>query len=350
MRRRLALYMMLLGLSACSSASHPATMANRGSGPAAGTGSEGGYYKIGKPYLINGTTYVPAFDPNYDETGIASWYAGEFTGEPTANGELYDPNQLTAAHRTLPMPSLVRVTNLDNGRALIVRINDRGPYAQNRIIDLSRRCAQLLGFETKGTAKVRVQILAKDSEALADAARHGELAPSVADAIETNPSAPAAATAAPVEAAPLAIPAETIAAAEATPESSHAVQAMPLADNTGGIKVVDEKAVMQDETGVAAVPKGQSVGGRFLPAPTVQKEPVTRTRIYIQAGAFASEANADKLRDRLAGQGAQVTAAPGIGKPIYRVRVGPLKDVDTADQQLNQVIQSGVPDAKIVVE
>ena len=343
MRGRLAMGLVLFGLSACSSTPHPArTVATVG-----GSGSEGGYYKVGKPYQINGTTYVPAFDPNYDETGIASWYAGEFTGEPTANGELYDPNQLTAAHRTLPMPSLVRVTNLDNGRALTVRVNDRGPYAQNRIIDLSRRCAQLLGFEGKGTAKVRVQIMAKESQALADAARHGELATTVADAIETNP--PAAAVTGP---SPLSVPAETIASAEATaePEPSRPVQATPLADQTGGIGVVDEKAVMQDETGAAAVPKGQSVGGRFLPAPVVQKEPVTRTRIYIQAGAFASEANADKLRDHLAGQGAQVMAAPGIGKPIYRVRVGPLKDVDAADRQLTQVIQSGVPDAKIVVE
>ena len=344
MRLCLALCLALLELAACSSRPPVRTAsASRSSG----TG-EGGYYKIGKPYQINGTTYTPAWDPNYDETGIASWYAGEFTGEPTGNGELYDPNQLTAAHRTLPMPSLVRVTNLDNGRALIVRVNDRGPYAQNRIIDCSRRCAQLLGFEQKGTAKVRVQILAKESEALADAARHGELATTEAAAIETNPPAVA-------EATPAVVPVETMASAEPVEEeaptaaSSRAVQATPLADDTGGIKVLDEKAVMKEETG-NGVPKGQSIGGRFMPAPSVQNEPVTRTRIYVQAGAFASEANADRLRDRLAGQGAQVLPAPGLGKPIYRVRIGPLKDVGTADQQLNQVIQSGVPDAKIVVE
>jgi rare lipoprotein A len=334
-------------LGACSSSSSGPRTAHVGG---SGGGGEQGYYKVGKPYQINGVTYTPAFDPNYDETGIASWYAGEFTGEPTANGELYDPNQLTAAHRTLPMPSLVRVTNLDNGRALIVRINDRGPYAQNRIIDLSRRCAQLLGFQQKGTAKVRVQILAKESEALADAARHGELATTVADAIETNPTgavSPAAvppntqvASAEPVQTQPL--------PPQSQPQSTYP-QPTPLADETGGIGVVDEKAVITEETGSPA-PKGQDVGGRFLPAPVVAHEAVGKTRIFIQAGAFASPENAARVRDRLAAQGAQVVPATVNGKTLYRVRIGPLQDVPTADQELNQVIGSGTPEAKIVVE
>ncbi len=112
-----------------------------------------GIYKVGQPYQIDGTWYYPAEDWTYDETGIASWYGEQFHGKYTANGEIFDLNALTAAHRTLPMPSVVQVTNLDNGRSIELRVNDRGPYARGRIIDLSRRAAQLLGFEGKAPRK-----------------------------------------------------------------------------------------------------------------------------------------------------------------------------------------------------
>lgn len=117
----------------------------------------GGHYKIGKPYQVNGVWYRPAENPNYNSTGIASWYGKPFHGQFTANGEIYDMDALTAAHKTLPMPSYVRVTNLENGRSLVLKVNDRGPFIHGRIIDVSRRGAQLLGFSEKGTAKVRVQ-------------------------------------------------------------------------------------------------------------------------------------------------------------------------------------------------
>ena len=119
-----------------------------------------GTYKVGNPYQIEGDWYYPAEDPDYGETGIASWYGKPFHGRRTANGAIYDMNALTAAHRTLPMPFQVRVTNLDNGRSLVLIVNDRGPYARGRIIDVSRRAAQLLGFQKKGTALVRVEAVA----------------------------------------------------------------------------------------------------------------------------------------------------------------------------------------------
>ena len=119
-----------------------------------------GTYKVGDPYQIEGVWYYPAEDPGYGETGIASWYGKPFHGRRTANGAIYDMNSLTAAHRTLPMPFQVRVTNLDNGRSLVLTINDRGPYARGRIIDVSRRAAQLLGFQKKGTTLVRVEAVA----------------------------------------------------------------------------------------------------------------------------------------------------------------------------------------------
>lgn len=128
--------------------------------------SQGGTYKVGTPYKVLGNWYYPKEDYDYSEVGIASWYGEDFHALKTANGENYDMNTLTAAHRTLPLPSIVKVTNLENGRSLVLRINDRGPYAKNRIIDVSKRAAQLLGFQAKGTAKVRVEIMEKESKEL----------------------------------------------------------------------------------------------------------------------------------------------------------------------------------------
>lgn len=125
-----------------------------------------GTYKIGKPYEIKGKMYYPKENFEYDETGLASWYGPGFHGKTTANMEIFDQNQISAAHKTLQLPCLVRVYNLENGRILDVRINDRGPYYDGRIIDLSKRAAQLLDIFRKGTAKVRVKVLKKESLAL----------------------------------------------------------------------------------------------------------------------------------------------------------------------------------------
>jgi rare lipoprotein A len=116
-------------------------------------------YKIGAPYQAGGVWYVPAEQPNYDEVGLASWYGDQFNGKPTASGEIFNMNGISAAHATLPMPCIVEVTNLENGRTLQVRLNDRGPFHPGRIIDLSRGAAQQLGFFDKGTAKVRVRFV-----------------------------------------------------------------------------------------------------------------------------------------------------------------------------------------------
>lgn len=122
-------------------------------------------YKVGDPYQVAGTWYTPAEDPGYDEIGVASWYGSDFHGRRTANGDIYDMNQVTAAHPTLPMPSRVRVTNLENGRSLVLSVNDRGPFIRGRIIDISRRGAELLGYRAKGTARVRVQVLGTGHDA-----------------------------------------------------------------------------------------------------------------------------------------------------------------------------------------
>jgi rare lipoprotein A len=132
-------------------------------------------YKIGAPYTVKGVTYRPHVDYAYDETGMASWYGAGFQGQYTANGEVFDLNELTAAHTTLPLPTIVEVTNLQNNRALRIRVNDRGPFARGRIIDLSRRAAQLLGFEGAGSAPVRVRVLKDESLRAAALAQRGRI-------------------------------------------------------------------------------------------------------------------------------------------------------------------------------
>ena len=133
-----------------------------------GTCGDNPTYKVGNPYKINGKWYYPAINYEYDEVGYASWYGPGFHGKKTANGEIFNQNLISAAHRTLPLPSIVKVTNLENGKVLsFVRVNDRGPFAKNRIIDLSKEAAKELGFVNRGVAKVRVEILEDESRKFA---------------------------------------------------------------------------------------------------------------------------------------------------------------------------------------
>jgi rare lipoprotein A len=149
----------------------------------------GGTYRVGKPYTVAGRVYVPEEDVNYREEGLASWYGDDFHGRQTANGEVFDMDGLTAAHPTLPMPSYARVTNLSNGKSLIVRVNDRGPYANNRLIDVSHKAAELLDFKGVGVARVRVEYVARaplegsDDSQLMATLRSGTPAPAPAPSL-----------------------------------------------------------------------------------------------------------------------------------------------------------------------
>jgi rare lipoprotein A len=144
----------------------------------------GGTYRVGKPYTVAGRVYVPEEDVHYREEGLASWYGDDFHGRLTANGEVFDMASLTAAHPTLPMPCYARVTNLSNGKSLIVRVNDRGPYHGNRVMDVSSRAAELLEFKGNGIAHVRVEYVGRaplegsDDRQLIATLRTGEPAPS----------------------------------------------------------------------------------------------------------------------------------------------------------------------------
>jgi len=285
------------------------------------TPSSKGYYKVGSPYQIKGVWYYPKEEWDYSETGIASWYGPGFHGKQTANGEIFDENALTAAHRTLPMPSVVRVTNLDNGRSIVVRVNDRGPFAHGRIIDMSRRGAQLLGFMRRGTAKVRVELLEPESRQEQASARGEDYLP------PPDPTLPAAP---PPSAAP-------------SGDVSVAVLTAPSGARTSTASAPPPAA----GTPVATVtPTGTPV------RPLVARTDPEATEIYIQAGSFENPDNARRLSGRLNAffQGAHVQRAEVSGRTFYRVRIGPIEGVDSADQLLERVIVAGYPGSRIVVD
>lgn len=311
---------LLVALAGCTEtklAVHAAKQAQTPTGRELGVRQQG-TYKIGNPYQINGVWYYPAEDPNYDQTGIASWYGEPFHGRQTANGEVYDMNELTAAHQTLPMPSVVRVTNLENGRSIVVRVNDRGPFANGRIIDMSRRGAQLLGFDRQGTAKVRVQIVPQDGQP------PGTM---VAQAGADRPQVSAA-------------PRGQVSAETLTPPPGRG-QAQPApprpAPQPSAVQVL----------GSQQPPPAQPV----VLAQQVQQVPVKPTGIFVQAGAFSQYDNANRLRARLSVIGPAAVSQVNVrGQDFFRVRVGPMVSVEEADRALAQVISVGQTDARIVVD
>jgi len=293
-----------------------ATQNNSGSAPSSGAGS----YKVGQPYQVGGQWYYPKEDYSYDETGVASWYGADFHEQATANGEIFNKNELTAAHKTLPLPTLARVTNLDNGRSIVVRINDRGPFSGARIIDVSQRAAQLLGFEAQGTAKVRVQVLADESKAIADAMRHYGKNTEVAAAAPidqmASPDVPASMTT--VSQSPLtttSVQSETLAPVRTTPE----VHRQLLATQ---------------------------------PVPEVVQLPVTgNNRLFVQVGAFTVSENAIKLQQSMARYGnTSVSSVVINGTKFYRVRVGPVADVPHADALVAKLKQAGTVGARTVID
>ncbi len=171
--RAIAVALVTAALAACSSATPPSQQRSKEFFSEAEYGAAsprvvalgqpapkgGGRQMLGEPYRVAGKTYIPSDNPRYSATGLASWYGEAFHGRLTANGEIYDIDGLTAAHPTMPLPSYARVTNLRNGRSIIVRVNDRGPFARNRVIDVSAKVADLLGFRSAGVGKVKVDYI-----------------------------------------------------------------------------------------------------------------------------------------------------------------------------------------------
>ena len=294
---------------------------------------EGGY-KVGKPYQIENVWYYPEENYEYDETGIASWYGAAFHGKLTANGEVYDMNALTAAHRTLPMPSFVRVTNLDNGRSLVLKVNDRGPFARGRIIDISRRGAQLLGFQDQGTSRVRVQILADQSRAVAARLQNRDDLARVGSPITVDKLPKAS------------VSAESLPAPSGASVSSAQVTALPVPQQRATDPIASPVGTIPNTTAPS-----ETVALTANPEAAVKQEPVKPTSIFIQAGAFGLYDNANKVRARLSPLGSVFLDQVMVnGKDLYRVRIGPMADVQQADTVLSQVVGTGYPEARIIVD
>lgn len=271
-----------------------------------------GNYKVGKPYQVAGVWYYPREDINYDETGLASWYGNEFKGRPTANGEVYDPGLLTAAHKTLPMPVMARVTNLENGNQIVVRINDRGPFVHGRVIDLSEQSARLLGFREKGVAKVRVEYLGKAIKET----RYVAKAAMAAEERKVANSAPVNDVASDDLAPP---PGATVATDIVVPD--------PVTPELGEDDYGDVRNVR------IAGPKN----------------------IYVQAGSFSLPDNAVRLKSQLErsgynNPGVVISTAKIDGLQFYRVQVGPIFEVDYADQVLETMLSSGYVGSRIIVQ
>lgn len=280
----------------------------------AATPTQAGNFKVGKPYKVDGKWYTPKESYEFEESGIASWYGPDFHGKKTANGEIYDQNELTAAHRTLQMPSFVRVTNLENGRSVIVRVNDRGPFKRSRVIDVSSKAADLLGFKGKGTAKVKLQVLSEESKQVAQAAIRGEDVRGTEIALNQGRQ--------PAYAEP-------------------AQQGFQTASLNGG--PIDREVL-------TPMPSMHMKAGQMYPNPVVSNMPVSPTTIYVQTGSFTNPENAAKLAYQLQNYGpVQVAQAQVNGQTFYRVRI-PAGDVGAADILLDRLAkEAGQPKAIITV-
>ena len=282
-------------------------------------------FKVGNPYQAMGQWYTPSESYSYDETGIASWYGPGFHGKRTANGEPYDSYDMTAAHPTLQLPCIARVTNLENGRSVVVRVNDRGPFKRSRLMDVSKRAAELLGMIGTGTAKVRVQVLDRESRIVANAARQG-VSPSAQMAMALRGSA-------------------------TSPEDQqNTATQIVAAQNDNNMN--DAGTMTQVSSGVA-MPAAQIAQTDLndYQNHTVRKFPVQKTSLFIQVGSFGDARNAAALAGKLTALG-QTRLAPATvnGRVFSRVQIGPVASVDDADRLLSKTIKAGYSAARIVVE
>ena len=328
----------------------------------------GGIYKIGNPYQIAGRWYSPKEDYNYSETGVASWYGEDFNGKRTANGERYNMNTLTAAHRTLPLPCIVKVTNLQNGRSVVVRVNDRGPYVKDRIIDLSKHGAQLLGYMGQGTTKVKVEIMAKESKAL-KAAMLNEPLPEREKALAAAESATPAPSL--YESS-----AERVEVAKAESEKMSEIYAS-AGDNvisTGSYKpqgktaepvVYGSAATAEGEVKSGAlgqmnelskVSENSGVYGKAAADPKAVSTQAVTSRgyqyqkgyYYIQAGAFSRYDLAHRQMVRLKEYGSShIMNISNNGKTLYRVVVGPFSQREEAVVAQAKLKYYGITDTRI---
>jgi rare lipoprotein A len=259
----------------------------------------GGRYHIGNPYQVAGRTYTPREQPGYDKTGLASWYGEAFHRRKTSNGEWFDMNTLTAAHPTLPIPSYAMVTNLENGNQVVVRINDRGPFVDTRVIDVSKRAADALGYRNKGIAKVRVRLIGP------------------APIVDSN---------------------------------EHMLAMNDALNNGASLSQIASMSENSDVQVASAEPRQE-----FADAPVEQvnyeppaDEPANGGYV-VRVAVFHDLENAKSAYESLLGFGpTQIIKAVGANGPLYRVQMGPLDNESDAQAALQTAIASGFEDARVV--
>jgi len=266
-------------------------------------------------YSQSGKTYrVLKSSRGFTQQGGASWYGTKFHGRKTSNGERYDMYAISAAHKTLPIPTYLEVTNLENGRKLIVRVNDRGPFHSERIIDLSYAAAAKLGYANKGTAQVKIHAI--------------NVAQYQREKLRTTPSH---------------IPAQVITKPLQIPVTAIAVKATALP-----VEIYAERAEKIAPTAHSV----DGAGSRPLPIKN-RPEPTTRQPIYIQLGAFASRTNAEQMIKRSSNAQISknavatiqpVTRSSGV---VYRVRLGPFTNKNDASMILQQLIEKNIGHPRI---
>jgi len=304
-----------------------------------------GSYKVGAPYKIDGVTYTPQEEFNHVETGVASWYGPGFHGKSTANGEPYDQSARTAAHRTLQMPAIVRVTNLDNGMSTVVRINDRGPFARSRIIDLSRTAAQELDIVRNGTGHVRIEQLQAESLAVKDVAIAGggpaEQQAAVAQA-SSGRYAPAQAQAqaqAPVQTAAYNPPPPVYAQPAPAPAYVQPAPTQPVWQTNSRSAAADPAPAYVPASSGGPTVASLATGSTLQPA----------SGFYVQTGAFTTPENAEHQRGAVSSYGvSEISQGSAGGRDVYRVRLGPYTTSDAAGIVADRLKRSGYGDARVV--
>ena len=342
------------------------------------------YIKLGKPYTIKGRTYFPEHDPNYTEEGMASWYGPGFHGGKTANGEIFNSGDMTAAHRTLPLPSMVRVTNQANGKSVVVRVNDRGPYSDNRIIDLSRAAAQSLDMIRSGVAEVKIEYLPEESTRYAELLATGRTPSSInvtREVIEPSQLAQAetstmhATRVDSIEIADAAPPATASASKKSTSvwdhlnpvSSAHAKEKAPSLGKETFVKTkrthhlppldspddsapaeISKKAVVTSPYAVLEnnKPNARAEENSDVPPPEL---PIAKERYYLLVGAFSKAENIESIRRKFADDG-PLDLAPlnAMGRTLTRVRVGPVDTLQKAEALLAKAHGFAMPDARII--
>lgn len=400
---RLSSSLLILGLAACST-----TGSTPPKGEKISNDNYHGYYKIGQPYKIGDKWFYPKEQPAYNQTGIASWYGSDFHGKKTANGDTFDKYAITGAHNTLPLPSMVRVTNLENDKTLIVMVNDRGPFSKGRIIDLSERAAELLGFKQKGVANVRVQFLPGQTQRLIsnlpkeaerkNFAFFGKTTPVYADQVvdptETAPlsmkddvttNSPGIHTLADKMTAPMPMVARAEPAnfqkqtptivtnpagtyfppvTDATPMDNNEPAKMDITDEPESLENaaanlesvtkdwVAEGKKSPDEAAKPVASKPHVIPGVQLPAEDETPEIVSEVPgHFIQAGTYSVKGNAERSGKMLRGiADVSIKSVSVNNKTLYRVRLGPIQDMKIAQLALEKVIKMGHPDAVLLNE